>query len=426
MSAYPRVLHVGFQPIGSPTNSGLTLGSMFADWPQPALKQLCARRHPSLDPDPSVIFAPLSHAPIDGAIRSLLGSRVPAGAADGLNNSVGRSQLGLPLKTRARVAATTANDMGPVRLPRRMIDGIDKFRPEVIHSLLGGVRQMRLATLLSERFDVPLVPHFMDDWVSTLFTDGQLFGMARHAALRAFDDVRRLSSVFLVIGQDMKTEYERLYQTPCVVVGNSVNFAEYHERPVSFRTGRPVLRYVGGLHLGREEVLRRLCRAMVKESLSDDALFEIFVPPVDSRLAQSLSEDFEFVRYGGSLGSSDVPGALAAADGLVFIESPHESIATFTRFSVSTKVPQYLAARRPVLVVGPTDQGSVRELLRSSVGFWAGDGTNARRLIDAVREVLSSEGGFDNDLVDFEQRFGQEATRARLRHALEQAARGQT
>lgn len=36
----PRVLHVGFNPIRSATNTGLTLGSMFGGWPRSEMFEL--------------------------------------------------------------------------------------------------------------------------------------------------------------------------------------------------------------------------------------------------------------------------------------------------------------------------------------------------------------------------------------------------
>ena len=218
---HPRVLHLGIRPIGAPTNSGLTLGSLFGDWPDDALLQLCGRRYEP-DPDHNVILTPPSVAPVDGLVRAVMGRSLRPGVTDGLNNAVGRRGHRVPIRLRARLAASVVNDIGPVHLPRDLLRRIDEFQPEVIHTLLGGVRAMRLATALAKRLDLPVVPHFMDDWMETLFDDGQLLGFARRIVVRCRDEVLEYTPRTLAIGEDMACEYARTLGRPSVVVGLSL------------------------------------------------------------------------------------------------------------------------------------------------------------------------------------------------------------
>ncbi len=233
MDEYPRVLHLGHHPIGAPTNSGITLHTMFADWPAEALLQVCMREHPSFPTPANAIIAPSSVAPLDGFARWVLGHRVPAGAIDGLNNSIERPK-GVGLKTRLRVMATAASDVGPVRLPRALMRRIEAFRPRAVHSLLGGVRAMRLANAVAGELDLPILAHFMDDWPANLFAHRQLGGLARREVDRSLRRTLTRSPVLLTIGYDMKDEFEKRYARPCVVVGNSAEFGmvERVEKPL--------------------------------------------------------------------------------------------------------------------------------------------------------------------------------------------------
>ena len=86
---------------------------------------------------------------------------------------------------------------------------------------------MRLSLALSRYLDVPLVPHFMDDWVDNLFTHGQLGGYARSEAERVFAQVLQRAPVCLTIGEDMRREFESRLNRPCVTVGNSVDLDDY-------------------------------------------------------------------------------------------------------------------------------------------------------------------------------------------------------
>lgn len=428
--SYPRVLHVGFLPIGSANNSGLTLGSMFGDWPEDRLLQLCVRIEGETPP-PQVIVTPPSVAPVDGLARAVLGRSLRPGATDGLNHAVSRQGLDLPWRFRLRTTASVLNDVGPVHIPRKLLRQIEQFRPEVIHSLLGGVRPMRVASALSRRLGIPLVPHFMDDWVDTLFTDGQLHGYARRAVDQGLERVLERSPLCLTIGDDMALEYAERLHRPCWPVGNSVDLDEY--RRLNARQALPPeprrMRYVGGLHLGRVEVVRNVARALeVSAARARSWQLELFVPEADALLAAELAGEHAVVSHGGSLTPDRVPQALVDADALLFIESSAPHITAFTRLSVSTKVPQYLAAERPVLVLGPEEQSSVRAVRRSGLGVFGGDGTDPGVLAGALSSLDAT---VEDDVASrsseiaawLEETFGVAATRARLLDALGTAAR---
>jgi hypothetical protein len=434
---YPRVLHVGHHPIGAPTNSGLTLGTMFGSWPDSELLQVCMRAHEDAPRRGEVLMTPTALAPVElglrAALKPFLWARRAAGAnvereSDGMNNSVQRSGA-LSASQQAILAVGAVNDIGPVWLTPKLRKEVKRFRPQVVHSLLGGVRAMRLSLALSQYLDVPLVPHFMDDWVDNLFTGGQLGGYARSQTERVFAQVLERAPVCLTIGDDMRREFEFRLNRPCVTVGNSVDLDDYIRAGQGAAHHGPelVMRYVGGLHLGRDQVLSVLAEVLDGESLDDRKwTLELFVPDHDRGRAGRMAERFRSVVHGGSLAPSEVPGRLVTADALVFLESELPGITNFTRLSVSTKVPQYLASGRPLLVMGPPDQASVRTLTRSSLSVYSGSSptpealrTSLERLTALAAKTLGASPGQPAWLL---AEFGEQATQERLRTALARAA----
>lgn len=355
---YPRTLHVGFNPIGSPTNTGLTLGSMFGAWPESQLLELyTVSRENRVHGRPNVLLAPRRSAPIDGLIRVVLGSRVPSPASDGMNNSVSGRAAALPLRYRIWAAAATLNEVGPVSVAGRWTEPISQFQPQVIHSLLGGVRVAKLVARLAERLSVPVVPHFMDDWPANMFADGKLLGLPRAEVERSMAAVLRRAPLCLTIGEDMRREFEQRLEKPCHVVGNSVNF-EAFDVAKSAAAGRRTFTYVGGLHLGRDVVLGRVAAALMR---SGSGRLVIHAPRSDDARLAALARQFpSVVDSGGTVAPEAVPRALGGADVLVFVESLAPEIYSFTRLSVSTKVPEYLASGKPILAIGPEGQSSIR------------------------------------------------------------------
>jgi hypothetical protein len=434
---YPRVLHVGHHPIGAPTNSGLTLGTMFGSWPDSELLQVCIRAHEAAPLRGEVVMTPAALAPVEfglrAALKPFLWARRAVGAnvereSDGMNNSVQRSGA-LSTSQRARLAVGVVNDIGPVWLTPKLRKEVKRFRPHVVHSLLGGVRAMRLSLALSRYLDVPLVPHFMDDWVDNLFTHGQLGGYARSQTELVFAQVLERAPVCLTIGEDMRREFEFRLNRPCVTVGNSVDLDDYSGAGHGQAHSRPklVMRYVGGLHLGRDQVLSVLAEVLDRESFGDRKwTLELFVPEHDRGRAGRMAERFRSVVHGGSLAPSEVPGTLVTADALVFLESELPGITSFTRLSVSTKVPQYLASSRPLLVMGPPDQASVRTLMRSSLSVYSGSSPSPEALLASLERLTAlagkTGGAAPGQPAWLIAEFGEQATQERLRAGLARAA----
>lgn len=411
---------------------------MFGDWPDDRLFQLFQRPHPDAPARGAMLLTPRSTAPVDLAIRSTFGvyGRVrrafgtrPHLESDGLNNSVPRGRALSP-KQRAYLVLNAVNDIAPIQLTPRVRREARAFEPAVIHSLLGGVRTMRLTLALSRFLELPIVPHFMDDWIANLFNQGQLGGRARSETEKVFGLIMDRSPVCLTIGSDMNAEFERRLGRPCVVVGNSVDLSDYSSAPAPPPApGSPLtLSYIGGLHLGRDAVIERLMEAFENSGSSREQwVLRLFVPAEDEGRANRLAATFpRRATYMGNLPPERVPDQLCSSDALLFLESSDPGLLSFTRLSVSTKVPQYLASGRPMLIIGPTEQGSVRELRRSPIAVYPGHEPTSADFASALLKladlVRSPQPTIGQDTPFDQAAFGSTATQERLRLGLHQAS----
>src|SRR5690606_38798467 len=113
------------------------------------------------------------------------------------------------------------------RLPLSVRRAIDAARPDVVHTLLGNVRIMELALKVARYAGVPIVPHFMDDWPSTLYSQGEMWGVARARTARALRRVLSKSPVILVIGEAMAREFSTRYHRPTRIAGFGVDPHEW-------------------------------------------------------------------------------------------------------------------------------------------------------------------------------------------------------
>ncbi|MEU5944851.1 glycosyl transferase family 1 [Micromonospora sp. NPDC047465] len=380
---YPRVLVVGGAAFSRTSGTGITLSNLFAGWPRDRLAQLYTEdREPTTDVCASFAHVGQEIAPVEHHLIRLRrwtqrSERVTATGGARANGTVRMDQDPGPVRAWLRKELTAFFDLTPIRPPAHLRDWVRAQQPQVVYATLGSIRMMRLALMAARECDVPLVPHFMDDWATTLYAQGQVLGLPRQAVRRELRAVLRQSSYGLGISGPMAREYERRYRLPFAAFGNCVDAEDFavpgHPVPPRPDGAAIELVYVGGLHLGRWRSLRRIGEAM--DQLAGEgvaARLTVHMPQQDVARYGGHLADLAAVRLGRSLSSTEVAAVLRGADVLVHVESFAEDNRAYTRYSLSTKIPQYLAAGRPVLGFGPVELASMAHLREADAGVVVG------------------------------------------------------
>ncbi|MER7442044.1 glycosyl transferase family 1 [Micromonospora avicenniae] len=387
---YPRVLVVGAEPFGCSTGTGITLSNLFDGWPRDRLAQVyLSSAVPSTEVCERFYRVDPRSAPVDHAIRRLTRRDGPAGS--GLSAGAGEATGGSPAwRARGLLSVRAAADLSPLRVPTDLVSWVRRQRPEVIYSMLGSARVMDLVRRLAAICQVPVVPHFMDDWPSVIYTNGELLGWGRRATAARMESVISRAGSGLCISEPMAEEYRHRYGIPFAAFMNCVEEDAFTRQPGSNGAkadpGKYVeFVYVGGLHLGRWAPLARIGAAMagLRSSLPQPRL-TVHAPERDLLRYGGAFADLPAVRLSQPVASSGVPAVLQTADVLVHVESFAPALARYTRLSLSTKIPQYLAAGRPVLAHGPAELASMRHLRTAGAGWIVGE-DDQELLSDAIR-----------------------------------------
>lgn len=366
----PRVLYIGDHAIGFRNSSGITLANLYADYPREAITQYTPHA-PGVPAVGLVVSVPrvesLLTAPFAAAYRGFLRTR-RGGGSPSPHNSVKVERQSRLARLAGHLAA--AADLAPVRLPLRTRKLLRKGEPEVIHAIIGRMRTLRRVLKAARVLGIPVVPHLTDDWIGTIFPNGELGGRARARALRLVGELMERSPVLLVIGDAMAAEYGHRYGKPCVVAAAAVDPADFAPAYASHSGPRRLL-YVGSPHVGRAEMADRVAL------FAKDRGWEVVVHPLLPELWRQWSS---VVTIAEQLPSEDVPAALCRADALLFPESLDPGVADYTRLSVSTKLSQFIASGRPILAIGPAGQGSIEELRHNAPRAIVLDGVDDARL----------------------------------------------
>lgn len=390
----PRVLVVSANPLSDTSNNGKTFASFFQGYPKDKLAQLYFHRDTPAS-DVSDNYFRMSDEDVleylcgrsDGVGRVVsTGAPVHRMISAGTNRRLSKSPT-LRLLRSLVLRASLRTDKGSVST------WLEDFAPEVIFFCGGNANYLYgLARGISHRFSSPLVLYITDDYVLPSFTGGPAGWIGRMWTRREFRRTTADASLVLTIGAQMSEVYLDRFSVESRPIMNLVP-TNPDRQAVSTRDGshEPViLCYAGGLHSNRWQVLAKVGEALEEcNSFGLRAQLRIFSQTELTKSEMAKLSSITSIRYMGAISADEVRGALDEADVLVHVEAFDRSSRAVTRLSISTKIPEYLAAGRCLLAVGPSEVASIRYLEgagAATIATSVEDDALRRAIVPLIRE----------------------------------------
>lgn len=204
--------------------------------------------------------------------------------------------------------------------------------------------------------------------------------------------VAKRADQLYVISPGMKEEYERAFRRPCTVLTKGGDFSA--EPALKGEYGKPLqLVYTGNIQNGRWRSLAVIASVLERINCGGvRAQLRIYTGNIPTaRMSRALNRgESSFIM--GSVPAAEVAALQEQADLLVHVEATNLKDRLDVRQSFSTKIVDYLAASRPVLVYGPKDVASVRHFIDNDCGLVA---DSPDELYGRLAEVLEDPAALD-------------------------------
>ena len=408
--SHPRTLIVG-KGFDQASGAGITLTSLFRDWPKDRLAALCAAGEtmdmsvcdtyyalgsdearwmwPLSNFERQVRSGPVQRRTIDGDDRGLDVMLSDGGRPD--------DRAHMRLARRAFWGSVIASGAEHFLLRRhvspRLAGWMRAYRPEVLYTHLESLPMLGFVDSLVMQFDVPLVIHMMDDWPSVPEHEGFLGPVTRRVIDRRLRRLMDVASCNMAISRYMCDAFEVKYGHEFLPFHNVLDTRTWAATPrTSWEAAEPfVLVYTGRVGKANEEALRDV--AAVVAMLAEKGLrirMEIYAldrapfPP-------GTWPESKAVRVLPAAAYSDIPGLLVRSDLLVLPLGFSQKDLAYARYSMPTKVAEYLGSGTPILVYCP-EASAVTQYARSS-GWGAVVGTRDRAaLSETITRLVADEG----------------------------------
>lgn len=238
---------------------------------------------------------------------------------------------------------------------KEAIARIDSFSPDVIYTLGGSVNALRVSYELSKRYNIPIVVHHMDNWVHCIQWEDNTLLTTYKKELRAIcSKCYGRTTQCIAISDGMAEVYTRETGVKHVAIMNSIDCSAMHCNKVSHGGFRFV--YAGGMHLERHKALLDFAEAVESynnKSIGVKAEFAIYTGQDNITAFGSFFKELRFTTLYPAVPHDQIKQIYENADALIHVESATVLNSDFFKYSISTKIPEYLSTGRPVIFYGP-------------------------------------------------------------------------
>lgn len=392
---YPRVLVVSNNPFSDTQNNGKTLSAFFNGWPKDKIAQLYITPE---EPDKTVCeqFYRVTDYEI---LACFLRGAKKAGSEYFLNkeknNTEGEKELGTFVTHLYKNRGNHDGGKGLhylihslfiKRLPLALIirdvlwnrdywkteefvTWLNKFSPEVVFFQSGdSVSTFKKIEWITHTMDIPLIMEVTDDYVSPKLTI-DIFGWVHYFWLKKwFAETVKKAYRVITIGDLMAEEYERRFGGQYDVLMNSVSVKKMENSYAKRNTEMVKIVYAGGLHLNRWKTISIIGECL--QELKTEGYrtkFSIFSNTEPGDKIKAAITIPPVMSYDGSLNQDELKETLNDSDILVHVEAFDRKNRTITRLSISTKIPEYMAAGRCIFAVGPKEVASIQYLQQNNI-----------------------------------------------------------
>mgnify|MGYP000913840090 CR=1 FL=1 len=386
---YPRLLVFeveNFYIDNGPTSN--TIRSFLKNWPQESLRLICCKdfNAPKRGFISKNVYQ-VNHEDIKFVSKFVSGIRpVKSTITFNYDNTIKTTSLKSKIKGEFKESFKTIYSMLPYEINKDLISFIETFKPEVIYACVTCYRSLRFVEQISRKYNLPIIPHFMDDWLNVYLSRSCFISPLFNSRFkRTFNYIMRKSPFGLCISDLMSQVYKERYGKEFYSLMNSVELYTGSETTVSKKTIEFL--YAGSLYLNRYKLLLNFCETASKIGDAKVKL-KICAPTQHWTELKALFLKYDFVEYRGFVTPEELKEHTSSSDILVFVESFDSTILEFTKLSLSTRIPEYLSSGKPILAIGPYEQGSIQYLKLNNAAFVA---TSLDEIRTEIKRIIKGD-----------------------------------
>lgn len=261
----------------------------------------------------------------------------------------------------------------PFKYNSHLYNYISDFNPDVIITFGGTLNEFNAVVKISKRFNLPFVMYITDDFVNVRYPgSGIVSKFIKMKFKNKFNYCIHNSLSRFVISSTMEDEYSKRYKERFFMINNGIEYTAYlgNKNLIQNYSLKPKrFLYIGTLEPNRWLSLEFFSNVLDEINMDEsfDLKLEVYTSEIEWLKYKVFFQKNKSIRYKGSVSFDQVPNIQMNADVLLYVEAFPPSIdINQIKYSLSTKIHQYLASGTPILAFAPDNIGSVNFLKKIS------------------------------------------------------------
>lgn len=235
-------------------------------------------------------------------------------------------------------------------LTKELEKWLEEISPEIVFFMAGDSGfAYNITNYVIKKFNSELITYVTDDYILPNLSFN-IFETARRLSIRRkMKKVFKKSKKVFTISPAMQYEYYNRFAVKSEVLANITNYGLQSKKYK--KNQKYVIVYAGGLHYGRLNPILKMAKEIQKLKYQD--YFEINLYTSGKIKKNMINKYDDVLRIHKPVLSDKLREVYNEADLLLHVESFKSKYKKKTKLSLSTKIPEYILSRRPILAYGP-------------------------------------------------------------------------
>lgn len=281
-------------------------------------------------------------------------------------------------------------DMSKIVISNKDFKKISDFSPDVIYTLGGGINALKVSYKLSLRYNIPIVIHHMDNWMHSIqWENNPLLYMYKNKLRKYCKKCYTRTNISLAISDEMAKVYTKEYKINHLPLMNSIDVASFKCKEDTINSTPFKFIYAGGLHLERYKSLIDIGLTIDKLNKVNKTKAKLLIyTGIDNiKMYKTELKKCKCIELHEAIPHENIKEVYENANVLIHVESSTLEKNDFFKYSISTKIPEYLSTERPILFYGPDSIYLYRFLNENDIAYTTNNKSQLEFIINKMLMV---------------------------------------
>lgn len=272
---------------------------------------------------------------------------------------------------------------------------IKAIKPDILFFVAGDSNfSYKITKHLKIQTGAKLVIYITDDYFLPRINFNLFWWIRWLTRRKHFNWAKNNAELIYTISPFMRKRYSEKFNIESKTLANSTSHYDDLKRNQTNTLNKKKIKivYAGGLHYGRFNSIIAFANSIKKLNQTGKIFIDVYTfDIINPKKMKGLEQ---IITLKGGVDSKKLDDIYFKADFLLHVESFHKKHISQTRYSLSTKIPEYINARRTIIAVGPKNISSINFLEEISL-----IASNKKEIYDIIKKIID-ENFFPDELIE--------------------------